>query len=362
MKRSLQQRVADVRRLLAAAQTVFERRAEFAPAIARSTGLTPQGVELGFESLERDATDDQIRDLVMGASEARGVHVILAPNVFVAPLRALVLARAASDRVTVRPSSREPVLTRAIVDSAPDVGIDIVDERDVSALDCAEIHVYGREATAEAVCRRARPQAVVRVHGAGMGVVFVSASADVEAAAAGVARDVVAFDQRGCLSPRIAFVQGADRGESFASALHQQLTQWETRVPRGLLDHAEASEAVSWRDAVAYAGRVWRGSAHVVGLAPAAAPLTLPPAGRHVHVSPVASVTDLAAQIAPLARYVVAVGTDAMAAVRDAVPRHARVSPLGRMQNPTLDGPVDRRSPWVVHDGACDRSARARTT
>jgi len=347
MKRSLDQRIADVRRLLAAARTVFERRADLSPAIARSTGLTPEGVELGFDSLERDASEDQVRELVMAAGEAQGVHVILAPNVFVAPLRALALARAASERVTVRPSSREPILPRAIVDAAGDGAIAVVDDRDVSVLDCAEIHVYGRDATTEAVCRRARPEAVVRVHGPGIGVAFVSSSVDVEAAAEQIARDVVAFDQRGCLSPRIAFVEGpANRGERFGSALHGQLAWWEGRVPRGRLDPTELGQAASWRDAVAFAGRLWRGSAHAVGLAPSGAPLVLPPAGRHLHVSVVGSVEDLAAQMAPLVRFIVAVGADDPRALGEVVPKHARVSGLGWMQRPPLDGPVDRRSLW----------------
>jgi len=347
VKRSIEQRIADVRRLLGAAQTVFERRADVSPAIARSTGLTPEAVELGFESLERDASDDQLRQLVIAAGDAQGVHVILAPNVFVAPLRALALARAASDRVTVRPSSREPLLTRAILDAACDGGIAVVDERDVSALDCTEIHVYGRDATRKAVCSRARPDAVVRVHGPGLGVAFVSSSVDVEAAAGQIARDVVAFDQRGCLSPRIAFVEGAaDRGERFGSALHWQLDRWEARVPRGRLHPTELGEATAWRDAVAFAGRLWRGSAHAVGLAPPGAPLALPPAGRHIHVSPVTSVRELAAKVAPLARFIVAVGTDDPRALEGVVPTHARVSALGRMQRPALDGPVDRRSQW----------------
>ena len=33
-----------------------------------------------------------------------------------------------------------------------------------------------------------------------------------------------------------------------------------------------------------FAGRVWRGKAHLVGLAAKGASLTLPPPGRHVHV------------------------------------------------------------------------------
>lgn len=348
MNRGLEQRITDVRRLLRAAQAVFERRDHFSAAIAEATGLTPQGVELGFESLERDASDRELQALVAAAGDARAVHVILASNVFVAPLRAFALARAASDRVTVRPSSREPTLARAIVDAAHDDGLVIVDERDVAALDCAEVHVYGSDETTEAVGRRVRPEVVVRAHGAGLGAAFVSSSADVEAAAVALACDVVPFDQRGCLSPRIAFVEGdIARAQRFAAALDRQLTQWEARVPRGALSSAEVGSAVSWREALTFAGQMWLGSAHAVGLAPGAAPLTVPPPGRHVHVAPVMALGDLRARLQPIARFLVAVGTDDPGALeRGVAPRHARVSLLGRMQRPALDGPVDRRGSW----------------
>lgn len=342
--RSPDERVADVRRLVDAARAVFERRADFAATVARTTGLSHEGVELGFESLERDATDEEIRALVASAGDAEGVHVILASNVFVAPLRALALARAASRRVTVRPSSRDPTLTLEIARAARDRGLAVVDERDVAAFDCAEVHVYGRDATTAAVRSRARPDAIVRAHGEGMGIAFVSPAADLDVAAAGVARDVVAFDQRGCLSPRIVFVEGdGDRAAAFGAALHRRLEEWEGRVPRGSLAASEVGELARWRDALAFAGWLWRGSAHAVGLAPAGAPLAVPPAGRHVQVSAVDSLRQLPERLSPIAPFLVAVGSDDPAAIAHAVPPHARRSLLGRMQRPPLDGPADRR-------------------
>ena len=133
--RTLDQRVDDVRRLLRAAQRVYDARAAIVPQIARSTGLTQEGVELGFESLERQASDADLRTLVGGAGDAERVHVVLSANAFVAPLRALALARATSTRVSVRPSPREPNLTRALVEMSGDDAIAIVDDRDLSRVD-----------------------------------------------------------------------------------------------------------------------------------------------------------------------------------------------------------------------------------
>jgi hypothetical protein len=343
--RGVDERVADVWRLVMAARAAHDDRARLAPAIARSTGLTPAGVELGFSCLERDATASELRSLVTTAGDTTRVHLILSANVFVAPLRALAIARAAAAQVTVRPSPRDPTLTRALVDAAGDGGIQIVGERDVAAIEAGQIHVYGRDETIAAVRARAAKGVPVRGHGAGLGVAVVTRAADVRTAADELAADVVPFDQRGCLSPRIAIVEGdASRGEAFALALHARLSVWGERVPRGDLWDAERADAARWCGSLAFAGRLWSGSDHAVGLAQAGSPLTVPPPGRHVHVATEGTLDDVAARISPILRFVVGVGTDDPLRVREVAPSHARVGPLGLMQRPRLDGPVDRRS------------------
>lgn len=345
MSRSVDARMADVRRLLAAARSVHTDRARIAADIGRATGLTCAGVELGFASLERDGDDADLRALVAAAGRARRVHVILSANVFVAPLRALALARAAADHVTVRPSPRDRALAQALVGAWADPAIATIQERDVAAVDADEIHVYGRDDTIDAVCARARFGVIVRRHGAGLGVAVVTRAADIDAAASALAADIVPFDQRGCLSPRIALVEGDEaRGRSFAHALHERLGDWGARVARGALSEGERAEAQRWQEGIAFVGRVWHGDHDLVGLAPSDAPLAVPPSGRHVLVVPQPTLSAAAARIAIMASFVVAVGTDDPARVAAIAPVHVRMSVLGRMQHPPLDGPVDRRS------------------
>jgi hypothetical protein len=342
--RGTEARIADVRRLLAAAARVHEERARWAPAIARSTGLSAQGVELGFACLERDASDDDLRTLVAGAGNTAHVHVVLSSNVFVAGLRALALARAAAGRVTVRPSPRDPTLIDALVDACGDRGVTIVPERDVARTDATEVHVYGRDETVAAVRARVRSGVSVRGHGAGLGIALVTASADVAGAAAEVAGDVIPFEQRGCVSPRAVLVEGDEaRVNAFGEALHAELAAWSARVPRGALGDAERNEATRWIDAMAFTGRVWRGSDHAVAAIPEGTPLAFGPPGRRVLVVPYASVAGALRLLGPVARYVVAVGANDDAAARLVAPAHARISPLGCMQKPRLDGPIDRR-------------------
>ncbi|MGD0527163.1 MAG: acyl-CoA reductase, partial [Polyangiaceae bacterium] len=314
MSRSLDARMRDVEDLLRCARAVYERRAALAPAIAAASGLSEQGVELGFASFERDATEGELRALVTAAGDADRVHVVLSANVFVAPLRAIAVARAAARHVTVRPSPRDPSLTRAILEESAAAGDDAlveVGERDVSSITAGEVHVYGRDATIAAVRARVRPGVVVRGHGAGMGVAVVSPGADLVAAADALALDVVAFDQRGCLSPRVALVLGSPgRAESFAEALHAALRATGEGTPRGTLSVDERADARRWRDASAFAGRLWDATDHAVALAPGAAPVSVAPVGRHVTVVPAATKDAAIAAMAPMARFVVSVGTD----------------------------------------------------
>jgi hypothetical protein len=331
----------DVRRVLEASREVHARRTRLAPAIARATGLSPEGVELGFESLERDASDEELRALVARAGDAPEVHVILSANVFVAPLRAIAIARAAAPHVTVSPSSRDPVLARALVETLADPAVLIDAGRDVSSIVEGQVHVFGRSETIAAV--RAKARVEVRAHGPGLGVAAIGAGA-LEAAAEGLATDVVAFDQRGCLSPRIALVVGDGvRAAEFAAALHECLEARAALVPRGRLTDDEREEATRWVDAATFAGPCWTGTDHAVALAPEHGPLSVPPAGRHVLVAGAVAWGDAFARFAPLAGFAVAVGTNDATRVPALAPPRARILPLGRMQRPPLDGPVDLR-------------------
>lgn len=344
MTRDPAERFARVRRLLEAARTVYEQRAAIAPAIAACTGLSLEGVAAGFECLERGAGDDELRALVASAGDATEVHVILSANVFVAPLRAIALACAAAARVTVRPSSRDPTLAQALVQAAADEGLILV--RDGRALDRAsgEVHVYGRDETVAAVRARVRPGVAVRGHRAGLGLALISRRADLASAAEALSHDVVLFDQRGCLSPRIALVEGgSERARDFALALHDRLGLMDVQVPRGKLSDDERRQASAWRDTLAFAGDLWAGAAHAVGWTREGDPLAVPPPGRHIQVAAFGAPDEVAAKVARLARYVVAVGSDDGRRFSAVIPAHARISGLGLMQRPPLDGPVDRR-------------------
>ena len=343
--------MADVSRLLEAARMLVERRAELAPAIVESTGLSPEGALLALtRHVETEATEAELSRLVACAGDARRVTVVLSANVFVGALRAIALARAASDDVVVRPSRRDPAFARALARAAIGLGdghLRIDESLEVGAVELGEVHVYGRDETIADARAKVRAGVIVRGHGSGMGVALISAAADLEQAARGLAADVVVFDQRGCLSPRIALVIGDEaRAAALAEALDAELDRLAAAVPRGDVPADERAAAGRYVATMTYACRVLVGSDHAIGIAPPGAPLVLPPPYRHVHVAACASLADAEKLLAPLARAVIGIGSDDPEAARNLVSRGcpwARVSALGQMQRPPLDGPVDGR-------------------
>ncbi len=345
MSRTEAERISDVRQVLEAARTLVRERAELAAEIARTTGLSPEGVELAMtEHLETTATDAELASLVARAGDAPRVHVILSANVFIAALRAIAIARAASRFVTVRPSRREPVFARALVGALGCTEITLAENVAPMEVTGGEIHVYGRDETIARVRAAARPGVVVRGHGAGMGIAWIGPGWPVSEAARALASDVVPFDQRGCLSPRVALVLGDEaRAEAFAEALHDVLGAWETKVPRGELSREEAETAARYSETMTFAGKVFEAPGHIVALAHEGSVLAVPPPGRHVHVARVSDARSVASRIAPLSRAIVAVGASDPTEARAFAPAHARVSVLGQMQRPPLDGPVDNR-------------------
>ena len=340
------ERVADVRRLQQAARAVIEARSTLVPALVASTGLSKEGVELALaHHVELEATDADLATLVARAGDASRIAVVLSANVFVGALRAIALARAASVDVVVRPSRRDPAFARALVQAARaigDSGLRLDESLEVASRGDGEVHVYGHDDTIAEVRKQARVP--VRGHGSGMGVAWISPVADLEESAQALADDVVVFDQRGCLSPRIALVHGDQaRASALAEALYAALEERAITVPRGEVPKDERAAAGRYVATMTYACRALVGREHAIGLAPSGAQLVLPPPYRHVHVASCDSLEAAAKLMAPLTKGVVTIGSDDLEAARVLAPSWARVARLGAMQRPPLDGPVDLR-------------------
>jgi hypothetical protein len=328
---------ASIRRLLDAAARVARDEA-LVRELVSSTGLSRENVMLGLSRhLETEATDAELDALIAGVTETPRVHVILSASVFVAPLRAIALALAATNRVTVKPSRREPHFARALVRELAHPNVSLTLDLQPEDVPEGEIHVYGRNDTISRVRERASEAVTVRGHGAGMGVALVTG--DLATAALALASDIVPFEQRGCLSPKVVFTVGSD-GTDFARLLFDALEERAQTIPRGALDQGETQDLALWAATMEYAGELHRGASCAVGVLGDA---MVPPSGRHVQVRPLPTAPDLALALGQDARFVVAVGSDTLDVARAVAPAHARVSALGMMQRPPLDGPVDLR-------------------
>ncbi len=310
--------------------------------LAVTSGLSREGVELALaQHLEVAIDDAELASLLAAVDLAPRCHVILAANVCTAALRAIALALAASHSVTIRPSRRDPGLALIL---ARELALTLTDA--VAAAPGDALHVYGSDATIAEVRASTAEGVIVRGHGTGLGIAVLGADADLDAAARALAADVIPFDQRGCLSPRFALVEGGeDRASAFARSLHAALQELGELVPRGPLDDATLAAIALHSAAIDAVGERFAGPQHVVGLDLAPRALLLPPAARVLHVAP-ASAADAARLLGPWARFVTTVGSAGRGALLDAalaLAPEARHAALGRMQRPPLDGPVDRR-------------------
>jgi hypothetical protein len=318
-----------------------------------ATGLSAPNIERSLaEHVETSASDADLERLVARAGSAPRVHVVLSANVFVGVVRAVALAVAAARDVVVRPSTREavlaPLLCRALEAQGGETRFALSAALEPAAGD--HVHVYGRRETIATIVSQSPPGVVVRGHGPGFGIAVIDASpaTDLEDAAERLSWDVVAFDQRGCMSPRVALVAGsADDVRHFAARLGVELDARHEEVPRGTLSDEERRDAALYRQSIRAIGELFDGPRCTVGVDTEPDSMFLPPSGRHVHVARVVDAAALERLLSPVNRSVTSIGVTekaAHASLLAALAPGARTSSLGNMQRPPLDGPVDLRA------------------
>jgi hypothetical protein len=306
-----------------------------------TTGLSRAGIEQALSScLETSATSDELDALLGSVPRAPAAHVLLSGNVFVAALRAIAIGVACSERVFVRASRRDPALAQALHALEPQ-SFELVTALDPQAGD--HFWAYGSNETLTSL-RAQLPSGVwLHGHGHGLGAVVLEPRPDFRLSHAVelIARDTALFDQRGCLSPRLVCVVGnAGVADEVASALAESLARLEVALPLGPRSPEQLAEARRKRDAAAYAFELKSAGS---GWLSVGSPPMLPPTERCLHI---AAAADAVAILEPFARHLTCIGADVSPTLADAL-RHgfaaARICPLGRMQRPPFDGPVDRR-------------------
>jgi Acyl-CoA reductase (LuxC) len=178
------------------------------------------------------------------------VAVIVAGNLPALAVQPLLPALALRRPVLLKSPTAEPlfapsfvrVLTQlepALADAVAAVtwrGGDLALEAPVLAR-AATVLAYGDQETVDSVAARAAGRCVA--YGPRTSLAVVDAGADVGSAAAGLARDIALFDQRGCLSVQAVYTDGdaVALAAALAVALHVVADAW----PAGPLDPAAAA-------------------------------------------------------------------------------------------------------------------------
>lgn len=396
-----------IERIIAAVDTVARRLADRGDALRRTaetalpaiTGYHPSMIALVLDRMSADwrapallemlRTDlggpealDRFVERAPGVrSRAFGPHLVThvfagnVPGVAVTSLVRALLVRAASLGKT---ASGEPLLAplfaRALAEEWSDLGDCIATTywaggsrrvEDVAFEASDAVVVYGGRRAADDV--RARVPAHVHLLDHGPRISFAAVGADVlpdENSAtrviAACARAVATFDQQGCVSPHLVYVE---RGapippQDFAERLAAALADVEAELPRGTLTPAEAAaihdargaaefRAIGGADIVVHAGP---GTSYTVVYDADAAfePSCL---NRFVRVKPVPRLEDLADMLLPYRDVLQSAGVavsetrmDAVAAALGAA-GVTRVASLERLPWPPPAGHHDGRGP-----------------
>ncbi|MBK8251354.1 MAG: proline dehydrogenase [Polyangiaceae bacterium] len=327
------------------------------------TALSREGVEYALTRvLETSAAAHDVETFVHRAGQASRCHVILSANVCTAPLRAIAFAAATAPHVFVKPSRRDPVIAELIVSALhenesflnADGVLEIVPAISPSAGD--EVHVYASNETIDKVATSLPDGVTFRAHGNGIGIAWIPRGSADDDAATHLAADVAAFDQQGCLSPRIAFFEGDfDAAVTFARKLANALECVHKAIPLGHLSAEAQSEVARYAAIAASLGEIFQFTGGAVGVDGAPIRMVVPPPHRIVHVVPVTA-QSVGGLLRSFANVVTTVGVSQAAWIESTVEHFAaalgldpmrtqqiRWAQLGSMQTPPFDGPVDLR-------------------
>ena len=348
--------------------------------LSEACGLSPEMIAWALDSslsafseealLALDARCSTAHPGLTRARPGQLAVVVLAGNVFTAAARGIALPLLFGWPVIAKTSSREDVfaalLEIALSSADPElagcfraVNVASDDEARTQALfeQADAVSVYGGDNTLNLI--RARLSATVSFipHGHGLGVALIGKAAlgsetQAREVALGLALDLAAYDQRGCLSPHMAWaVRGAAVSPlAFAKLLYEALAALKTRLPRGTLPMSSASAQLTWRAQAAMRGSLLEGDGFAVAH-DVDGSLRVSPGYRNLLVLELDHERDLAAKLAPLSTHLKCLGiagvADVNALIASLPARSApRVCPIGQMQTPPLDALADGLPAW----------------
>jgi len=342
------ERILAVRR---AAQALADPRGEGSTsaraALVQETGLSAQGVAFALERcLEHQVSRATLSGLVKVQPLLSRSHVLLSANVFTAAFRAVVLGLAQSPQTQVRASRRSSAFPRLLCEMSGGA-FELVDE--LTPQPGESLWAYGTAETLTSLRAQLPSGVQFHAHGPGMGAAVFRQPVhyqdpELPTHVTELVSDVIAFDQRGCLSPRVILVEGSrSYAEQVCDLLVRALDDAERAIPRGALDPQETADALRYEATVTYLGSSAPAGMGMVFLDPAPGRVLTPPVGRYLHVSVCDDVLSTLVALGPeLTTVGIYNGQDLPGRLQERIgPR--RYVELGQMQRPAFDGPVDLR-------------------
>jgi len=347
-------------------------------ALSEATGLSIPMVEWAtrttLETIAENAMLALAQNARQGADRALDpiglLSVVLAGNVFTASVRGIVVPLLFGVPVLVKASSREtlfPAMLRNALRSADSrlgAAMDVVAfpggdvEAEAALVELAEaVSVYGSDETIEAIAARLASTPLI-AHGHGLSVAYCGSHA-VRGAHLGdtiseLSLDICAYDQRGCLSPQLVFVEETPdlSAMDFAERLAKEgLEPLSRTLPRGPLPISVGAAQAQWRGIAEVEGTLFRGDTYAVSVREPQ-PIRWSPGFRNITVAGVRGLDEALQAMQPIGSNLKCVGTDSasmpklQARLTESPTLSAYACKTGTMQTPALDAPADAHPIW----------------
>jgi hypothetical protein len=344
----------------------YARRQDAIAAIAHSAGYSAAMLENSIDALLKPFNSDALKLMAGTAARptAKTVGFIVAGNVAGAGIHEVAIALIAGARVTIKTASAEPIFfaefARTLAEIDRDCGARIEvrhwsrERSDLTAAmleDCELVVAYGDDATIEALHRRNVIGFGSRVSGA---LIAIDRSR-IDEVADLLARDVVLFEQLGCLSLHHVFVVSPDgrAARSLAIRMAAALDALGQSMPPARIPLHDACairgmrERARWRQIAGEQVELFegRGLEWTLIFEPRADSFKISPGFRTVHVSAVRDFAEFRARIASVSGRI-----EAMAVVGEDCEIEARA-----METPYICAPGEMQSPpldWRHNGGA----------
>jgi hypothetical protein len=348
------------------------RRHDAIAAIAQAAGYSVAMLEYSIDALLKPFTSEALKSMAARISSngkidrPKTVGFIAAGNVAGAGIHEIAIALIAGARVAIKTASAEPIFfaefahTLAEIDPEAGARIEVLNwsraRTDLTAsliARCDRVVAYGDDATIESL----RNHANVIGFGSRVSAAVVAASANLRAQLEGVAallaRDVVLFEQLGCLSLHHVFVVGSDSraAHDLAHQISMALEQMTKTMPPAAIPLRDAveirgvRERARWRAIAGEPVELFEGSglSWTVVFERGPAQFKVSPGFRTLHVTAVRDLREFRDCIAGVSGRI-----EAMAIAADeseAVEIRKNIDPMaipylcvpGEMQSPPLD-------------------------